>query len=123
MTSNEALLDAVLLAGLDDWIQAAEVASLAMEVGGTSTGSDIRRLSVAVIRAAALGGLMRVGDLTEDGFVPWRHEPEAAVCAVEEAWLDLGRGPDLGEICWLDNTDAGDARAIQVSKRRASGAT
>jgi hypothetical protein len=111
---RQQVLDEMLVSGLRDWVQASEVASLSMEVGGASTDSEIRTLSLTVIRDALEQGLMTVGDLTREGFTPWGGEGEAAIHRVEASWLDLGRGPNLGEVCWLCNTDAGDIRANQV---------
>lgn len=61
---------------------------------------------------------MEVGDVTDHGFVPWGLSPDDAMVRVEQKWRDLGRSPDLGEICWLANTDFGDERAASVLSRR-----
>jgi hypothetical protein len=104
----------VLRRGLDDWIQAAEVVSVAISIGGASTEVDQRTLSLEIIRNVVENRLMTVGDVTGDGFHGWDLSEHDALVRIEREWLALGRRPNLGEICWLSNTEAGDdfARAV-----------
>lgn len=37
---------------------------------------------------------------------------------VERDWRALGRPPDLGDVCWLANTAAGDTRAKAIVEQR-----
>jgi hypothetical protein len=54
---------------------------------------------------------MNAGDVTLDGFKDWDTAPNEVLERVEREWVALGRAPNLGEICWLSNTEAGDKRA------------
>ena len=110
MTDNR-LLDELLLRGLDDWVMAAEVASLARSVGGAATDTEVRDMAVEAISAVVEDGLMQVGDVSDGGFFEWDMKPEDAVQRVASEWRALQRSPDIGEVCWLSNTPAGDARA------------
>lgn len=101
----------VLRRGLDDWIQAAEVASVAKLTGGQSTNSDIEELALSIIQDLVDRGLMKPGDLTKDGFIEWDLKPSEAVQRIRQSWRSLGRLPGLGEICWLSNTVEGDRKA------------
>jgi hypothetical protein len=114
-----ACVNEILLLGLDDWIQAAEVASVARTVGGAATESDVQQLSIEMICDVVRAGLMKAGDVTPDGFHEWDLSPNETLDRIEHEWAALGRGPGLGEICWLCNTEEGDKRA----RRLADGAT
>lgn len=114
-----ACVNEILLLGLDDWIQAAEVASVARTVGGAATEGDVQQLSIEIIREVIRSGLMKAGDVTHNGFQEWNLTPNETLDRIEHEWAALGRGPNLGEICWLLNTEKGDERA----RRSADGAT
>ncbi len=95
----------ILDRGLDDWIQAAEIASVVMR-----HATDVRTVAIATIRELVDDGLVTVGDLTGDGFVPWNLPARECLARIEREW-PTRRSPDLGEVCWLSNTEAGDAFA------------
>ncbi len=112
-------IDEILLLGLDDWIQASEIASVARTVGGARSENQVRALSIEIIRAVVQGGLMKAGNVTQDGFREWGQSPNDAVERIAGQWAALGRGPDLGEICWLSNTEEGDRRARRLENGEA----
>jgi hypothetical protein len=114
----DALIDELLARGADDWVTAAEVAWIARSVGDASTDGDVLEVSVDVIRAVLTDGLMDAGDVTDGGFFEWGLSPAESVRRIEQAWLLLGRLPNLGEVCWLSNTTAGQARAERVMAHR-----
>ena len=94
--------------GLDDWIQAAEVASVAKCVGHLSDDSTIQDLALAAVTELLSRGLMKAGDVTTEGFRDWQVSPSEAIHRIEKSWKALGRLPTLGEIFWLSNTQEGD---------------
>lgn len=98
---------AIMERGLDDWVDAAEVAWVARSVGGASGDDETRDLSIAVIRNVLTRGWMTIGDVTTAGYTPWRLDVEASVKRVSEAWKKSSR-PRLGDVCWLSNTELGD---------------
>ena len=104
-------LDELLKDGLDDWVQAADVATIAQSIGGARTPEEIKDLSLRVIQEALERDLMTVGDVTSAGFRPWNVPLAEALERVEHAWGIQGKGPNLGEVCWLENTKRGDDRA------------
>jgi hypothetical protein len=59
---------------------------------------------------------MEAGDVTHSGFVAWELSPDDAVARITQSWDELSGLPDLGEVCWLSNTEAGDERAHSVPK-------
>jgi hypothetical protein len=111
MMHTDACIDEILKHGLDDWIQAAEVASIIMSIAGLSAFSDVRCASLVAIGRILHEELMVAGDVTVDGFNAWTMTPTQAFDAISREWSSLGRLPSLGEVCWLSNTPKGDARA------------
>jgi hypothetical protein len=57
----------VLTRGLDDWIQAAEVASVAKLTGGQSTSSEIEALALSIIEDLVNRELMKPGGCETEG--------------------------------------------------------
>jgi hypothetical protein len=107
----------LLLRGLADWIDAAEVASVARTVGGARTEHEVRELSLQLLRELLGRGLMEVGAVTESGFEPWRVAVDRALERIESEWRSLPKGPDLGDICWLNLTEKGQTRAEELRSR------
>lgn len=110
------MIDELVVRGADDWVMAADVAWIAKSVGGASD-EEVAEVSIALIEEVMRRSLMQVGDVTEAGFFEWDLSLEEALDRVSREWRALGRAPDLGEVCWLANTEAGDARA-EVLRRQ-----
>lgn len=110
------VIDELLIRGVDDWVTAADVAWLAKSVAGATSDEDVLDVATTIIKEVMNEGLMQVGDVTDGGFFEWDLSPEDALERVIREWRTLGRSPDLGEVCWLANTPAGDARAEVVRK-------
>lgn len=118
-------IDDLLMRGCDDWIQAAEVASVAIEVGGAESADKIRELSLRMIRQVVEQGLMELGDVdvagewaSKEGFRKWDLPIQEALNRVAAKWTALGRNPNLWEICWLRNTDKGNELGEKLFKQR-----
>jgi hypothetical protein len=58
---------------------------------------------------------MEAGDVTDAGFHAWGVPPDEATARIERSWERLGHLPDIGDVCWLANTDAGSRRARTVT--------
>jgi hypothetical protein len=111
MTTLEECVAELLKRGLDDWIQAAEVASVVKSHSGQGMADSIDSMALEVIGQLLRRKLMIAGDLTPEGFAEWNMPAGAAVDRIVRDWKALGRSPDLGEVCWLCNTPEGDVRA------------
>jgi len=90
----ELRVDDLVMRGYDDWIQAADVASVAMEVGGAESAEAIRWLSLQIIRRVVERGLMELGDLDVVGFRKWDLPTRDGLNRVEREWNALGRNPN-----------------------------
>jgi hypothetical protein len=113
--ATDTLIDELVIRGTDDWVTAAEVAWIAKSVGRAPTNNDIKTLSVELIHAVLQAGLMEAGDVTDGGFFGWGVSPNEASARIERSWEQLDRLPNLGEVCWLANTEAGDQRGHAVT--------
>jgi hypothetical protein len=99
------------IGGYDDFVNLVEISSRLMRTTGMS-GTPLMRETLSVIRYILEAGLMRVGDLRERvGFVAWLGNTDDALARVEREWLTLGHDPSLGNVCWFENTAAGNERA------------
>lgn len=112
----ERMIRALVDRGRDDWVMAADVAWIARDIGGADSDDEVRIESINLIGTALRDGLMRVGDVTDGGFFPWEASIDQALRRVEASWQELGRSPDLGEVCWLENTAEGDALATGLNE-------
>lgn len=108
----ERMIRAMVNRGRDDWVMAADVAWIARDVGRADAEDEVCAESVRLIEAVLRDGLMLIGDVTDGGFFPWEASTDQALRRIEAAWRELGRSPDLGEVCWLENTAKGDALAL-----------
>ena len=112
MISVSNCVNDVLKRGLDDWVDAAELAHV-VRSNGCSTPTEVREIALMVIAELLHNELMQVGDVTYDGFKEWSVTSTEALDRIAREW-NSGKGPNLGEICWLSNTEEGDRRAKSV---------
>jgi len=109
--ATDAQIDDLVSRGADDWVHMAEVAWVARSAGGATTDDEIRVVSLDLIREVLVAGLMEAGDLTRQGFFAWGLAPTEALNRIERSWELLDRDPAPGDVCWLENTEAGNHRA------------
>ena len=105
--------------GAEDWVMATDVAWVAKSTGGAAGEDLIRTLSVRLIRRVLEDGMMEIGDVTDGGFFEWNLPIDEAAELVDRKWRELGRSPNLGDVCWLENTQKGNRRAEALFERRA----
>ena len=114
---REKTIDEVLVRGLDDWVMLTEVEFVVRRATPGAGPDQLVAESVDLIEAMLGDGLVEVGEVREDagGFVRWTLAPTEAAARITSEWRNLGRDLNLGDVCWLSNTAAGDERARQVS--------
>ena len=128
----QAVVDETVMAGLDDVIQASEVAFISMEIGGAQTDDQVAELSIAAVRELLLRGWMEAGgfirlDSPQSGsrgrweWVRWDVPSSEAAERIEREWRALGHRPDLGELFWLKNTELGNETARKLFAQRDEG--
>jgi hypothetical protein len=111
-------LDDLLIRGLDDWIQASEVASVTRIIGGKNSDETVRDLSIQLIRTLLESGFVEVGMVEKQkGFIPWKVSVDDAMQRIERDWFSRPTGPGLGEVCWLNLTEKGESQAKRLWSR------
>jgi hypothetical protein len=106
----------ILRQGTDDWVPMAEVASLASGLLPNASQAEIRAAALAALNELQSKGFVRVGDVTRSGFVAWAESPAEALERVEREWISVGL-PRLGDVGWLENTNAGREIGLSVPSR------
>jgi hypothetical protein len=105
------LADEILVRGLDDIIQMAEIVSVARFQLGiqdqTALEDEVHRALLYLV-----GDRFAIfGDLVEDAprlwVDAWAGTAENVVTRAMNAWRELGTHPNLGEVGWLELTDDG----------------
>lgn len=87
--------------------------------GEFSTDVEIRRaIAIGSLTELLVSGMVDIGAEDRDGFHPWPVSTADAVIRMVSTWLELGRSePWGGQVGWLRNTEAGNARARVVRER------
>ncbi|MFC5137041.1 hypothetical protein ACFPK1_02260 [Actinomycetospora rhizophila] len=88
-------------------------------VGVHESGSaaDLRAATIAVLTSLVTRGLAELGDL-RPRFEPWSSTAEDALARVRREWWDPEQELRPGNVCWVQNTPAGDeiAHAIEAAR-------
>ena len=101
-------------------LQVSEMASVARRhLGGSPDEADVIRATTEVVGELVGSGYAIVGDAIKDeGLLcvqSWGLGAAETIKRVEDEWRALGRMPNLGEVCWLELTDAGRTEARMLS--------
>jgi hypothetical protein len=122
--NTQACIEEILLRGLDDWIQAAELAWVAKSIGQAFSVSDHRALSLSLVRQLLASGLCEPGDVTEpSGFIRWGTPIAATMQRIESCWPNGAPSPELGSCFWLRLTAEGERQAISLLASKRSSET
>jgi hypothetical protein len=65
------------------------------------SAAEARSTVMIIVRAAIERGLVVPGDFVEARFVPWEASASEALARIDEAWLALGREPNIGDVVWF----------------------
>lgn len=95
----------------DDYVDLSWYAHDVRESFGFADETELMFHTVAFIYRLLEEDLLRAGDLTEEGFVPWSENSGGAAERILSAWRALGRAPHLWEIVFFEATDKGAAYA------------
>jgi hypothetical protein len=109
MSSTNELKNEIVVHGIDDWIDAAEVVSIIINMEGVTIKDEgiIKEKSIELIKKVLQENLMIIGNVDREGFKPWSLSIEESIQKVKTKWESLERLPGLGQVCWLKNTEKG----------------
>jgi hypothetical protein len=104
--SHEEYIEALLSDIENDHLGLWEVSHL-LNVTGVATVPARRELGMNLVRALVSHHGLIPGFLTEGGgFAQWPINPIDAVARIEREWRELGRDPNISEICWFTSPHA-----------------
>lgn len=117
---NQSLRNELLNRGLSDMLQLDEMASVARRhLGGSPSEAEVMQATTEVVGELVGSGYAIVGDVVKDeGLLcvrSWELSTADTVKRIEDEWRALGRMPNLGEVCWLELTDAGRSEAQAIA--------
>jgi hypothetical protein len=102
----------VLDAAKDDWVPLSTAVHLIRHNHPPRAPTSMREATISALKELFADGLIRGGDVTDDGFVAWPGNANEHVARIEREWDLLGREPVLGEIGWVavskEELDDGD---------------
>ena len=107
----------ILKTGEDDWVPLIVVVGLVRQQMPDAQEGSVIESTLRIIGELVNAGLMTIGDLSgpKGGFKSWRLSPTEALHRIRGEWLALNRPISLGDVCWLANTDEGNAKAALLS--------
>lgn len=112
------LVHTLLTHGVEDWVSAREVYGIASRSGATDP-AVLRALAIGLITEVLVQGLMIPGDV-RDSFQPWDAPTGDAIVRITRDWLTRADPViGVGEIVWLNNSDAGETLGLEVIRCRA----
>ena len=131
----ESVKSAILASGLDDWVHIAEVVSAARQAGSVARSSeghpdnsmtivdgfgqlrnewlaqserDALPLGIAAVKELLRDGLIRIGETSNGGFVPWGGSLEEIESRIDHAVRGAQYPLLPGHLFWIENTPSGD---------------
>ena len=114
---NRSLLEDLVVSGLDDWVDEAEVIGNIARRAAEDL-DDRFAIAVGLIQTAILRGLVIPGGLTNEGFDAWSLSETDAASQVLSRWVAFDNPAVLpGDVVWLKNTDKGDALGLAALER------
>jgi hypothetical protein len=110
----EALKEELVADAIEDYTDLSFYVAGVEEAFGVSDSSELMLYTAAVVHSLLDDDLVRAGDLTKEGFIPWEEDAAGAVERILASWRELGRRPHLWEIVWFEATDKGTAYAEEA---------
>lgn len=107
----------ILVRAQGDWVMFHELLDLVREGASPATREQLEDRVFAELTPLLACGWLTVGDVTEAGFEPWDLPSKAALMRIRKRWQELSRAPDLGDVCWFDLTEDGEAVLVHPQGR------
>lgn len=113
----EGLIEDLVATGVDDWIDLGLVVQIARR-GGARGAEAETMAAIGLVTVALVDGLITLGEVRADGFVPWDVDVPTAIVRLVSEWWARGLERVLpGDVAWLSNTEKGDALGRSVLDR------
>jgi hypothetical protein len=110
---TDSLADAILAAGVDDWVPLRAIDGLARRLAPDDGLDQNHAAAVSALSDLIRKGLVELGVVGADGFVRWPGSPQAWASRVVELYDSAGA--DARDFAvWSSNTPSGDQRGAVV---------
>ena len=119
---TEAMLNEILVWGVDDAIPDSVVEEVTEAIGHASTPDEYREFSLKFIRELLEAQIIEVGDWGYYGFESWGLPIEDTLERIGREWRALGSTPSLGDVFWLNLTETGKSVAEELLRQKGNGA-
>jgi hypothetical protein len=105
----------VLCAGIADYVGLWEVAKFVRRSRESITNEALRAITLASLEQLCVAGHIEAGSLLPGGgFASWGLSPRDSMERISSEWAGLTGDPNIGDICWFKNTQAGDRIAHEL---------
>ncbi|WP_329485033.1 hypothetical protein OG618_00295 [Kitasatospora sp. NBC_01246] len=104
----------VLIEGLDDWVPIDQLIWAARE---GAEGRAWKEFFVELLKFLLESDLIQIGELAEDGFLPWKGGVDEVAQVVVDDLESLSWEPKLGSRAWIANTESGNEIARPLIDR------
>jgi len=95
--------DFVLEANGGDYVGLWQIVNAIGHEFGIADEAYVRTAALRIVEDLLGRGLEAVDLVAGGGCIPWgEKEPKQVICRIEREWDDLGREPNIGEICWFN---------------------
>ena len=112
MTELDELQREFLVEGLEDYVGLWEWVSEVRDRWPDLEDDAVRAKVLELVGELMRRNAIQAGPLyVKGGFDAWELTPAEALERIEREWIELGRDPNIADICWFNNTELGDALA------------
>lgn len=75
---------------------------------GVSDPAERRKATMEIVSRLLAAGLIRAGDIADEGFRPSSESSEEVLERIEREWDSMDGEPTIGDIVWFDLTEEGE---------------
>jgi hypothetical protein len=113
MKHDEMVMD-LLQRSIDDWVHAGEFLDVAKQYHPDLGQEPWRYLIIGLACTLVRSGLMTPYKMIPGDFEPWEGDMESHFVRLIDGWMDVDMSyVTPGLVCWLRNTDEGQAIALK----------
>jgi len=109
MNDFDSIQREILIEGLEDYVGLWQVARSVRRTFGELPTERIRELALHRLKPLLDGALIEAGVPAEGGsFACWGSDAATTLHRIDAEWRELGKDPNIPDICWFSNTEKGD---------------
>lgn len=109
--------DQILARAVHERLDLREVLGIAERSAQGLDHDQIMSVALQLLDGLLTEELIRVGDVTEAGFVAWSVSTDAILVRIRTNWLTSGSEIRWGDVCWVEATPEGRVVGHEVLER------